>query len=99
LNLTPGGRTETPVRFMLPTQDLQLLVRLQVGAMLFAPMHIDTVVIDLKAGTLSIVRRALVSAAIEIRKLELGTWAAGTHPNANFDQQASQPSGAQTRGQ
>ncbi len=78
LNLTPGSRTESPVRFALPEQDLQLLVRLQVGAMLFAPMHIDTVIIDLKAGVLSIVRRALVSAAAGVRQLELGTWPRGT---------------------
>ena len=67
-----------PVRFALPTQDLQLLVRLQVGVMMFAPMHIDTIVIDFKAATLSIVRRATLSARTEVRQLELGTWPAGT---------------------
>ena len=67
-----------PVRFALPKQDLQLLVRLQVGAMVFAPMHIDTVVLDLKEGTLSIVRRATISAKALVRQLELGAWPAGT---------------------
>jgi hypothetical protein len=74
INLTPGGNTETPVSFTLPQQDLQLLVRLQVGAMLFAPMQIDTVIIDFKAATLTVVRRALVSAAANVRLLEVGTW-------------------------
>jgi hypothetical protein len=78
INLTPGSNTEHPVAFTLPQQDLQLLVRLHVGAMLFAPMHIDTVIIDFKAATLTVVRRALVSAGIETRKLELGTWPEGT---------------------
>ena len=78
INLTPGGNTEHPVSFTLPQQDLQLLVRLQVGAMLFAPMHIDTVIIDFKAATLTVVRRALVSAAADVRQLELGTWPLNT---------------------
>lgn len=75
LNLTPGGGV---VRIRMPTQDLQLLVRLQVGAVMFAPMNIDTVVIDLGQATLSVVRRALVSARTEVRVLELGTWPVGT---------------------
>ena len=78
INLTPGSSTECPVHFTLPRQDLQLLVRLQVGAMMFAPMHIDTLIIDFKAGTLTVVRRALVSAAADVRQLELGTWPSGT---------------------
>lgn len=75
LNLTPGGGI---VRFALPAQDLQLLVRLQVGAMMFAPMNIDTVIVDVGNATLSVVRRALISARTEVRALELGTWKKGT---------------------
>jgi hypothetical protein len=75
INLTPAG---SPVRFRLPKQDLQLLVRLQVGAMMFAPMNIDTVIIDFSNSTLSIVRRALISAKADVRQLELGTWPQGT---------------------
>lgn len=86
-NLTPAG---SPVRFQLPTQDLQLLVRLDVGAMMFAPMHIDTVTIDFATSTLSIVRRALVGARAGVRQLELGTWPAGTSM-----QVAAQPQQAQ----
>lgn len=75
LNLTPGGGV---VRFRMPTQDLQLLVRLQVGVVMFAPMNIDTVIIDLGQATLSVVRRALISARTDVRALELGTWPKGT---------------------
>ena len=78
VNLTPVG---SPVRFALPTQDLRLLVRLNAGPMLFAPMNIDTVVIDFASGTLSLVRRALVAARADVRHLELGTWPAGTGPD------------------
>ena len=74
-NLTPSG---SPVRFLCPRQDLQLLVRLNAGAMMFAPMHIDTVIIDFAKGTLCLVRRALVGARADVRQLELGTWPAGT---------------------
>lgn len=77
-HLTPSQHNSQPVRFALPRQDLQLLVRLHVGAVLFAPMHIDTVVLDFRAGTLAIVRRAVVSARAGVRQLELGTWPAGT---------------------
>ncbi|WP_418648823.1 DUF2169 family type VI secretion system accessory protein [Thauera butanivorans] len=78
-NLTPdppanGGG----IRFALPRQDLQLLLRLQAGPLLFAPMHIDTVIIDPTAATLSVVRRATVSARTGVRALELGTWPPGT---------------------
>lgn len=65
-------------RLILPKQDLQLLVRLNVGVLMFAPMHIDTLIIDFKANTLSVVRRATVSAKTQVRQLELGTWPAGT---------------------
>jgi hypothetical protein len=66
------------LRFALPRQDLQLLVRLQAGPLLFAPMHIDTVIIDPEAATLSLVRRATVGAGADVRALELGTWPPGT---------------------
>ena len=62
------------VWFKLPKQDLKLLVRLEIGAMLFAPMNIDTVIIDLEAMQLTLVRRAQVSAKADVRQLELGTW-------------------------
>jgi len=75
LNLTPGGGM---VRFELPHQDLQLLVRLEVGALMFAPMNIDTVIIDVGNATLSVTRRSLVSARADVRVLELGTWPKGT---------------------
>lgn len=74
LNLTPGGGV---VRFELPRKDLQLLVRLHVGVLMFAPMNIDTVVVDVGNAALSVVRRALVCARTGVRALELGTWPAG----------------------
>lgn len=78
-NLTPARAAGGGVlRFALPRQDLQLLVRLNAGPMLFAPMHIDTVIIDVGAETLTLVRRATVSARADVRRLELGTWPAGT---------------------
>ncbi len=58
----------------LPRQPLKVLVRMQAGPLLMMPMHIDTVVIDFADSTLSIVRRALIPADLEVRKLELGTW-------------------------
>ena len=76
------GGTGPLRRFALPRQDLQLLVRLEAGPMLFAPMHIDTVIIDLEADTLTVVRRATVSARMPVRKLELGTWPPGTQATA-----------------
>ena len=66
------------MRFALPRQDLQLLLRLSAGPLLFAPMHIDTVIIDPEAATLTVVRRATVSARTGLRALELGTWPPGT---------------------
>lgn len=77
-NLASAALHSGPYRFQFPRQDLQLLVRLHVGVVMFAPMHIDTVVMNLGAGVLSIVRRAVVSAKTEVRQLELGTWPAGT---------------------
>lgn len=73
VNLTPGGGT---VRFALPRQPMRLLVRLQAGPLVFAPMNIDTVIVDVGRATLSVVRRALVGAGAGVRKLELGTWPA-----------------------
>lgn len=73
INLAPGGGT---ARFTLPRQELRLLVRLRAGPMVFAPMNIDTVIVDLASARLSVVRRALVGAAADVRKLELGTWPA-----------------------
>ena len=64
--------------FRLPRQALKLLVRLEVGAMLFAPMKIDTVIVDLEAMTLVVVRRALVAAPANVRQLALGAWPDGT---------------------
>jgi hypothetical protein len=73
-----GSSADGSMWFRLPKQDLKLLVRLHVGAVLFAPMHIDTVIVDLANQQLVIVRRAVVSAKAEVRQLELGTWADGT---------------------
>lgn len=84
VHLTPRPAPDGgAVRFALPTQDLQLLLRLNAGPLLFAPMHIDTVIIDLAKGTLSIVRRATLTARGDIRQMELGTWPAGT--TASFE--------------
>ena len=62
------------VHFALPKQPLKVLVRMQAGPLLLVPMHIDTIVIDFADGSLSVVRRALIPAGLEVRKLELGTW-------------------------
>lgn len=78
-HLTPNPpATGGGVRFALPRQDLQVLLRLHAGPLLFAPMHIDTVIIDMQAATLAVVRRAAVSARTGLRALELGTWPPGT---------------------
>ena len=69
---TPDGSGS--LWFKLPKQELKLLVRLEIGAMLFAPMNIDTVVVDLEAMQLTLVRRTQVSAKADVRQLELGTW-------------------------
>ena len=79
IHLTPpAGSGGDTMRFALPRQDLQLLLRLSAGPLLFAPMHIDTVIIDPEAATLTVVRRATVSARTGLRALELGTWPPGT---------------------
>ena len=62
------------VHFALPEQPLKVLVRMQAGPLLLMPMHIDTIVIDFADGSLSVVRRALIPASLDVRKLELGTW-------------------------
>ena len=62
------------VHFALPEQPLKVLVRMQAGPLLLMPMHIDTVVIDFADASLSVVRRALIPASLDVRKLELGTW-------------------------
>ena len=62
------------MHFALPKQPLKVLVRMQAGPLLLVPMHIDTIVIDFADGSLSVVRRALIPAGLEVRKLELGTW-------------------------
>jgi hypothetical protein len=75
VNLTPAAASNgEAVRFALPRQSMRLLVRLNSGAMHFVPMNIDTIIVDFAKTTLSIVRRALVSAESDVRKLELGTW-------------------------
>jgi len=76
-NLTPPLASRPgPVRFALPQQDMSLLARLRAGPLLLLPMAIDTVVIDLQAATLAVVRRVLVPSDLEVRQFELGTWSA-----------------------
>ena len=82
--------------FKLPKQDLKLLVRLEIGAMLFAPMKIDTVIVDLEAMQLTLVRRALVSAKADVRALEVGTWVDGTKMEISEDMAAWVATQAQT---
>ncbi|WCM86884.1 DUF2169 family type VI secretion system accessory protein [Acidovorax sp. NCPPB 3576] len=78
VHFTSAARHQGPYGFLLPRQDLQLLVRLHVGVLAFAPMNIDTVILDMGTGVLSIVRRAVVSGKTGVRRLELGTWPPGT---------------------
>ena len=78
VHFTSAEHHPGPYRFLLPRQDLQLLVRLHVGVLMFAPMNIDTVILDMATGILSIVRRAVVSGKTGVRRLELGTWPPGT---------------------
>jgi hypothetical protein len=81
-NLTPaippseGAEPENSqlVHFALPEQPLKVLVRMKAGPLLLMPMHIDTIVIDFADSSMSVVRRALIPADLEVRKLELGTW-------------------------
>ncbi len=71
VNLLPGAGL---VAFSLPRQPLRLLVRLQAGPLALAAMPIDTLIVDVAAAMLTVVRRACVSAREPVRKLELGTW-------------------------
>ena len=77
-NFTSAALHKGPYRFLLPRQDLQLLVRMHSGVVLFSPMNIDTVVMDMGCGVLGVVRRAVVSAKAGVRQLELGTWPPGS---------------------
>jgi hypothetical protein len=61
------------IRFRLPSEQLQVLVRLQAGPMLMMPMQIDTVVIDFASASLSTTARLLIPADLEVRKLQIGT--------------------------
>ncbi|MCA0242747.1 MAG: DUF2169 domain-containing protein [Proteobacteria bacterium] len=70
-NLLPAHEL---VAFKLPRQSMRLLVRLHAGPLALNDMHIDTIIVDVAAATLSVVRRACVSAREPVRKLELGTW-------------------------
>jgi hypothetical protein len=76
VNLTPpmAGLSQ-PVRFSLPELALKALVRLKAGPLLLMPLNIDTVHIDMAQSTLAVVRRVLVPADLDVRKLELGQWA------------------------
>ncbi len=74
INLTPNPAPDGgPIHFALPTEKLQVLVRLQAGPMLMMPMNIDTVVIDFASGTLSTTSRILIPTDLEVRKIEIGT--------------------------
>ena len=86
--IDPERSADSSLWFRIPKQDLKLLVRLEIGAMLFAPMNIDTVIVDLEAMQLVVVRRALVSAKADVRQLELGTWADGTKMETSEDMAA-----------
>ena len=76
--IDPERSVDGALWFRIPKQDLKLLVRLEVGAMLFAPMKIDTLIVDLDAMQLVVVRRTLVGASADVRQLELGNWPDGT---------------------
>jgi hypothetical protein len=101
-NLTPALPSPTGelssqsqlVYIELPKQSLKVLVRMQAGPLLMLPMHIDTVVIDFANSTLSIVRRALIPADLEVRKLELGTWEDGQGSQATIPVEGASPYGS-----
>jgi hypothetical protein len=74
INLTPRPAPDGgPIHFALPSEQLQVLVRMQAGPMLMMPMNIDTVVIDFATGILSTTSRVLVPTDLDVRKLEIGT--------------------------
>lgn len=82
-NLTPPVKGMVgPVRFVLPEQPLSALVRMRAGPLLLMPMSIDTVVVDVGHALLSVVRRVLIPASLDVRKLELGTWQPGDTESA-----------------
>lgn len=70
IGLHEGGE----VRFRLPRPILKLLLNLESGVPLFKPLPIDTLIFDMRALQLIVVQRALVSAAAEVTRIELGTW-------------------------
>jgi hypothetical protein len=84
------------VHLALPKQPLQVLARLQAGPQMMIPMNIDTVVIDFTTLTLNIVRRALIPADLDVRKLELGTWEQGEYSDMAIPVLGSQPRQPQT---
>lgn len=74
VGLTPDGQ---PLRFRLPEQHLQVLLRFKVGVIKLMPMKIDTIIIDMKALTLTLVRRAFVTGSLAMRKMELAIYPPG----------------------
>jgi hypothetical protein len=103
-NLTPAtplsegaeAASAKMVHLALPKQPLQVLARLQAGPQMMIPMNIDTVVIDFTMLTLHIVRRALIPADLDVRKLELGTWEQGEYSDMAIPVLGSQPRQPQT---
>ena len=83
--INPEKNPDGSLWFRVPKQDLKLLLRLEIGALLFAPMNIDTLIVDTEAMQLVVVRRALVSARVEVRQLELGTWPDGARMETSED--------------
>jgi hypothetical protein len=79
------------VRFALPWQALKVLVRMHAGPLLIMPMQIDTVVIDFADSSLSLVRRALIPADLEVRKLEIGTWEDGQESDPAIATEGASP--------
>ena len=94
VNLTPPSPStdqDGSVRFALPEQPLCALVRMQAGPLLLMPLAIDTIVIDLGAATLAVVRRVLVPSSLEVRQLELGTWRPGQTDSAALAMAGAEP--------
>ena len=94
---SPSGEPSSQSQLVyieLPKQPLKVLVRMQAGPLLILPMHIDTVVIDFANSSLSMVRRALIPADLEVRKLELGTWDDGQDNQAAIPVEGASPYGA-----
>jgi hypothetical protein len=101
-NLTPAlpsadGEVDSRSQIVyieLPKQPLKVLIRMQAGPLLILPMQIDTVVIDFADSTLSMVRRALIPADLDVRKLELGTWQGGPDSQSALPVEGASPYGA-----